>query len=103
LDTWGSEGPQAFDHAEPQTNRLQMETLPLQGQFPNYGSVKPAETALAPSNYNALQSTLRLRGHGMGLGAQFAYTWAPRLGTKLPAYRGGHFRLNSTNIKPGLR
>ena len=64
-------------------------------QFPNYGGINQLNS-IGTSNYNALQSTLRLRAWH-GLGAQFAYTWAHAL-DEITAYRGA-LPFDSTNIK----
>ena len=55
------------------------------GQFPNYGGINQLNS-IGTSNYNALQSTLRLRAWH-GLNASFAYTWAHEL-DEISAYRG---------------
>ncbi len=67
----------------------------LAAQFPNYGSVNQLNS-IGTSNYNALQSTLRLRAWH-GLSSQFAYTWAHAL-DEITAYRGA-LPLDSTNVK----
>jgi hypothetical protein len=54
-------------------------------QFPNYGGINQLNS-IGTSNYNALQSTLRLRAWH-GLTSQFAYTWAHAL-DDITAYRG---------------
>jgi hypothetical protein len=54
-------------------------------QFPNAGKVLQLNS-VGNSNYNALQSTLRIRGWH-GLSGQFAYTWAHELDT-MTEYRG---------------
>src|SRR5216684_4399962 len=46
-------------------------------QFPNYGGMNQLNS-IGTSNYNALQSTLRLRAWH-GLSSQFVYTWAHAL------------------------
>ncbi len=57
----------------------------LNGQYPNIGSVLQLNS-VGNSNYNALQSVLRIRGwHGFS--SQFAYTWAHELDT-MTEYRG---------------
>jgi Carboxypeptidase regulatory-like domain/TonB dependent receptor len=54
-------------------------------QFPNYGSINQLNS-VGTSNYNALQSTLRIRSwHGFS--SQFAYTWAHEL-DEVSEYRG---------------
>ena len=52
--------------------------------FPNFGNILQLNTA-GTSNYNALQTVLRLRGWH-GLTSQFAYTWAHSL-DEITAYR----------------
>jgi hypothetical protein len=54
-------------------------------QFPDAGKVLQLNS-VGNSNYNALQSTLRIRGWH-GLSGQFAYTWAHELDT-MTEYRG---------------
>jgi hypothetical protein len=54
-------------------------------QFPNYGGINQLNS-IGTSNYNALQSTLRLRAWH-GLSSSFAYTWAHAL-DEITAYRG---------------
>jgi Carboxypeptidase regulatory-like domain len=54
-------------------------------QFPNYGGINQLNS-IGTSNYNALQTTLRLRAWH-GLSSQFAYTWAHAL-DDITAYRG---------------
>ena len=57
----------------------------LNAQYPNIGSVLQLNS-VGNSNYNALQSVLRIRGwHGFS--SQFAYTWAHELDT-MTEYRG---------------
>src|SRR2546428_6517022 len=57
----------------------------LNPQYPNIGSVLQLNS-VGNSNYNALQSVLRIRGwHGFS--SQFAYTWAHELDT-MTEYRG---------------
>jgi len=63
-------------------------------QFPNYGSINQLNS-IGTSNYNALQSTLRLRAWH-GLSSQFVYTWAHAL-DEITAYRGA-IPFDSTNI-----
>jgi hypothetical protein len=57
----------------------------LNGQYPNVGSVLQLNS-VGNSNYNSLQTTLRIRGWH-GLSGQFAYTWAHSLDT-MTEYRG---------------
>ena len=57
----------------------------LNGQYPNLGSVLQLNS-VGNSNYNALQSTLKIRSFH-GLSSQFAYTWAHELDT-MTEYRG---------------
>ena len=64
-------------------------------QYPNYGGINQLNS-IGTSNYNALQSTLRLRAWH-GLTSQFAYTWAHAL-DEISAYRGA-LPLDSTNLK----
>jgi hypothetical protein len=78
-------------------------TGPTQGvffaQYPNFSCQTCSINQLnseGSSNYNALQSTLRLRAYH-GLSAQFAYTWAHTL-DDISAYRGA-IPLDSTNLK----
>ena len=63
--------------------------------FPNYGGVNQLNS-IGTSNYNALQSTLRLRAWH-GLNASFAYTWAHEL-DEISQYRGA-IPYDSTNLK----
>ena len=59
--------------------------LPFATQYPNFGAIDQLNS-IGTSNYNALQSTLRLRSwHGVG--AEFAYTWSHSL-DEITAYRG---------------
>ncbi len=67
----------------------------LAAQFPNYGGVNQLNS-IGTSNYNALQSTLRLRAWH-GLTSQFVYTWAHAL-DEITAYRGA-LPSDSTNLK----
>jgi hypothetical protein len=60
-------------------------TLPFFGQYPNFGAINQLNS-IGTSNYNALQTTLRLRGWH-GLSSQFGYTWAHNL-DEITAYRG---------------
>jgi hypothetical protein len=64
-------------------------------QFPNYGGINQLNS-IGTSNYNALQSTLRLRAWH-GLSSQFAYTWAHAM-DDITAYRGA-IPFDSTNPK----
>jgi len=64
-------------------------------QFPNYGGVNQLNS-IGTSNYNALQSTLRLRAWH-GLSSSFAYTWAHAL-DEITAYRGA-IPYDSRNLK----
>ncbi len=60
-------------------------TLPFAGQYPNFGAINQLNS-IGTSNYNALQSTLRLRSwHGVS--SELAYTWAHNL-DEITAYRG---------------
>ena len=59
--------------------------LPFATPYPNFGAINQLNS-IGTSNYNALQSTLRLRSwHGVG--AEFAYTWSHNL-DEITAYRG---------------
>jgi hypothetical protein len=59
--------------------------LPYASRYPNFGAINQLNS-IGTSNYNALQSTLRLRSwHGVS--SQFAYTWAHSL-DEITAYRG---------------
>jgi len=59
--------------------------LPFAGQYPNFGAINQLNS-YGTSNYNALQSTLRLRSwHGVS--SEFAYTWSHNL-DEITAYRG---------------
>jgi hypothetical protein len=64
-------------------------------QFPNYGGINQLNS-IGNSNYNALQTTLRLRAWH-GLSSQFAYTWAHAM-DDITAYRGA-IPYDSTNPK----
>ncbi len=64
-------------------------------QYPNFGSMNQLNS-IGTSNYNALQSTLRLRAWH-GLNTQIAYTWAHEL-DEISAYRGA-IPYDSTNLK----
>jgi len=58
---------------------------PFASKYPNFGNINQLNS-IGTSNYNALQSTLRLRSwHGVG--AEFAYTWSHNL-DEITAYRG---------------
>jgi hypothetical protein len=59
--------------------------LPHATQYPNFGAINQLNS-IGTSNYNALQSTLRLRAWH-GLGAEFAYTWSHSL-DEISQYRG---------------
>jgi len=63
--------------------------------FPNYGGVNQLNS-IGTSNYNALQSTLRLRAWH-GLSSSIAYTWAHAL-DEITAYRGV-LPFDSRNLK----
>jgi hypothetical protein len=65
------------------------------GQFPNYGGINQLNS-IGTSNYNALQTTLRLRAWH-GLSSSIAYTWAHAL-DDITAYRGA-IPYDSTNLK----
>jgi len=67
----------------------------LAAQFPNYGGVNQLNS-IGTSNYNAFQSTLRLRAWH-GLSSSIAYTWAHAL-DEISAYRGA-IPFDSTNLK----
>jgi hypothetical protein len=60
-------------------------TLPFGSQYPNFGAINQLNS-LGTSNYNALQSTLRLRAWH-GLSSELAYTWSHSL-DEITAYRG---------------
>ncbi|HKV76519.1 MAG TPA: hypothetical protein VJP02_00170, partial [Candidatus Sulfotelmatobacter sp.] len=69
--------------------------LPFQDRYPNFGIITPTINSpgsinqlnsIGTSNYNALQSTLRLRSWH-GLSSQFAYTWSHGL-DEVSQYRG---------------
>ncbi|HLW86337.1 MAG TPA: TonB-dependent receptor [Candidatus Sulfotelmatobacter sp.] len=62
-------------------------------QYPNFGHINQLNS-IGNSNYNALQSTLRLRSWH-GLSTSFAYTWAHEL-DDISAYRGA-IPFDSTN------
>jgi hypothetical protein len=69
--------------------------LPNLSQYPNFGAINQLNS-IGTSNYNALQSTLRLRAWH-GLSSQFGYTWAHNL-DEISAYRGV-IPFDSHNIK----
>jgi hypothetical protein len=69
--------------------------LPFGSQNPNFGAINQLNS-IGTSNYNALQSTLRLRAWH-GLSSQFGYTWAHNL-DEISAYRGV-IPFDSNNIK----
>jgi hypothetical protein len=64
-------------------------------QYPNAGSIAQLNS-IGTSNYNSLQTTLRLRSWH-GLTSQFAYTWGHEL-DEVSEYRAV-FPLDSTNLK----
>jgi hypothetical protein len=64
-------------------------------QYPNFGGINQLNS-IGTSNYNALQTTLRLRAWH-GLNTQLAYTWAHALDEN-SQYRGS-VPLDSTNLK----
>jgi len=69
--------------------------FPLASTYPNFGNINQLNS-IGTSNYNALQSTLRLRSwHGVG--AEFAYTWSHSL-DEITAYRGV-IPFDSNNLK----
>jgi len=68
---------------------------PAFSAYPNYGSINQLNS-IGTSNYNALQSTLRLRAWH-GLTTQIAYTWAHAL-DEITAYRGA-IPYDSNNLK----
>ena len=70
-------------------------TAPTTCAFPNYAGINQLNS-IGTSNYNALQTTLRLRAWH-GLATQIAYTWAHAL-DEITAYRGA-IPFDSTNIK----
>jgi hypothetical protein len=69
--------------------------LPFNSQYPNFGAINQLNS-IGTSNYNALQSTLRLRAWH-GLSSQLGYTWAHNL-DEISAYRGV-IPFDSYNIK----
>src|SRR6202035_5270770 len=64
-------------------------------QYPNFSTINQLNS-VGTSNYNSLQSTLRLRAWH-GLSSSFAFTWAHAL-DEITAYRGA-IPLDSTNLK----
>ncbi len=64
-------------------------------QFPNYGGINQLNS-IGTSNYNALQTTLKLRSWH-GLSGQISYTWAHEL-DEVSEYRGALPR-DSTNLQ----
>ncbi len=68
---------------------------PLNALYPNVATVLQLNS-VGNSNYNALQSTLRIRSWH-GLSSQFAYTWAHELDT-MTEYRGS-IQTDFTNPK----
>ena len=91
----GQRGPQAVDHAEHQPARRGPDGNDSLTAFPNYGAINQLNS-IGTSNYNALQTTLRLRAWH-GLSPQFAYTWAHALDL-ITAYRGV-IPFDSNNLK----
>jgi TonB dependent receptor len=76
--------PSLADPSNPATPPLQ-QRRPFFAQFPNFGSINQIRSA-GTSNYNSLQTTLRLRSlHG--LSSQFSYTWSHAL-DEVSQYRG---------------
>jgi hypothetical protein len=59
--------------------------FPYAQQYPNFGNINQLNS-IGTSNYNALQTTLRLRAWH-GLSSQFGYTWSHSL-DEITAYRG---------------
>jgi hypothetical protein len=59
--------------------------FPNAGTYPNFGAMNQLNS-IGTSNYNALQSTLRLRTWH-GLSSELAYTWSHNL-DEITAYRG---------------
>lgn len=70
-------------------------TSQLRAQYPNIGTVLQLNS-VGNSNYNAFQSTFKVRGWH-GLSGQFAYTWAHELDT-MTEYRGA-IQFDPTNPK----
>lgn len=68
----------------------------LTAQYPNIGSVLQLNS-VGNSNYNALQSTLKIRSWH-GLSSQFSYTWAHEL-DNMSEYRGS---IQFDYTRPGL-
>lgn len=68
---------------------------PYYGAFPNYGNINELQS-IGNSNYNSLQSTLRL-ANWHKLSAQAAYTWSHSF-DDVTAYRGA-LPQDSTNFK----
>jgi hypothetical protein len=69
--------------------------LPFGSQYPNFGAINQLNS-IGTSNYNALQTTLRLRGWH-GLSSQLGYTYGHNL-DEISAYRGV-IPFDSNNIK----
>jgi len=67
----------------------------FEDQFPSFGGINQLNS-IGTSNYNALQTTLRLRAWH-GLTSSFAYTW-PHALDEITAYRGV-IPFDSTNLK----
>jgi len=67
----------------------------LAALYPNFNNINQLNS-IGTSNYNALQSTLRLRSWH-GLSSEFGYTWAHNL-DEITAYRGV-IPFDSSNIK----
>jgi Carboxypeptidase regulatory-like domain len=74
---------------------LNIANAALAAQYPNFNNINQLNS-IGTSNYNALQSTLRLRAWH-GLSSEFGYTWAHNL-DEISAYRGV-IPFDSTNIK----
>jgi hypothetical protein len=77
------------------TEAQQNATRPYYSQFPDYTFINEVRS-IGTSNYNALQSTLRI-SNMHGLTAQAAYTWSHSL-DEVTAYRGA-LPQDSTNFK----
>jgi len=73
----------------------QLNTSGLIGTYPNLGTVLQ-ENSVGNSNYNSLQTTLRIRAYH-GLSSQFAFTWAHELDV-MTEYRGS-VPFDSTNLR----
>src|SRR5271166_5405966 len=73
----------------------QLNTSGLIATYPNLGTVLQ-ENSVGNSNYNSLQTTLRVRAFH-GLSSQFAFTWAHELDV-MTEYRGS-IPFDSTNLK----